>query len=360
MEDSGLFMQWAMDTLQHDHLAVAPVDDDCGEATFPSLQALREASQAAEMVQELIGEHAASGTWSSGDGDTTDVGNISGPALSRSSSSSASTNNQLAACWNFTTASLTAQQGRDGTPDTAAAATRGGLPLPELAVCATPPTRRAVMKQSVGSMYAQDHIIAERKRREKINQRFIELSTVIPGLKKMDKATILSDATRYVKELQEKLKALQDSSHDDRRIESWVLVKKPCIAVPDGDSSPSRTSPGTPPAAKKPLPDIEARFLEKSVMVKIHCEDGKGVAVRVLTELEALHLSFIHTNVMTFSAATLIITITAKVVEGFSVTADEIVGRLNSALLLRRRGNNSAEETGNQLQRQHTPGTRRI
>jgi len=33
--------------------------------------------------------------------------------------------------------------------------------------------------------YAQDHIIAERKRREKINQRFIELSTVIPGLKKV-------------------------------------------------------------------------------------------------------------------------------------------------------------------------------
>jgi hypothetical protein len=31
----------------------------------------------------------------------------------------------------------------------------------------------------------QDHIIAERRRREKINQRFIELSTVIPGLKKV-------------------------------------------------------------------------------------------------------------------------------------------------------------------------------
>jgi hypothetical protein len=30
-----------------------------------------------------------------------------------------------------------------------------------------------------------DHIVAERKRREKINKRLIELSTVIPGLKKV-------------------------------------------------------------------------------------------------------------------------------------------------------------------------------
>jgi hypothetical protein len=37
----------------------------------------------------------------------------------------------------------------------------------------------------VRSIYAQDHIIAERKRREKINHHFIELSTVIPDLKKV-------------------------------------------------------------------------------------------------------------------------------------------------------------------------------
>lgn len=32
---------------------------------------------------------------------------------------------------------------------------------------------------------AQDHIIAERKRREKLSQRFIALSSIIPGLKKV-------------------------------------------------------------------------------------------------------------------------------------------------------------------------------
>lgn len=38
--------------------------------------------------------------------------------------------------------------------------------------------------------YAQDHIIAERKRREKLSQRFIALSAVLPGLKKVHSCSI--------------------------------------------------------------------------------------------------------------------------------------------------------------------------
>ena len=81
----------------------------------------------------------------------------------------------------------------------------------------------------------------------------------------MDKATILSDAVRYVKEQQEKLKALQD--RDARIIDSVVLVKRPCISnVDDGRPSPppsavAQTSPT--PAIKTSLPEIDARILEQ-------------------------------------------------------------------------------------------------
>ena len=34
-------------------------------------------------------------------------------------------------------------------------------------------------------LHAQDHVLAERKRREKLSQRFIALSAVVPGLKKV-------------------------------------------------------------------------------------------------------------------------------------------------------------------------------
>ncbi|KAK3146501.1 hypothetical protein QOZ80_3BG0267270 [Eleusine coracana subsp. coracana] len=363
MEDSRLLIQWAMTTLHHEHQQAVTVDENCGKATFPSLQALREASQAAEMVQELIAKAHPTNSWSSGDGDTTDpssVGNNNLPCTAMdhdvwpASPNSAATRPRIlvpSRCgvggtnppvsWNFSAAA--AQPGRDGLPAETTVAMRG---LPDL-VYGSPPARGAGLKSS-GSMaapYAQDHIIAERKRREKINQRFIELSTVIPGLKKMDKATILSDATRYVKELQEKIKDLQAAG---RSIETVLVVKRPCLhaaAASDGDGSPLATSSGT-MAASKQLPKIEARFSENSVMVTIHCDNGKTVVVKVLAEIEELHLGIIHASVMPFSASTLIITITAKVEEGFTVTAENIVGRLNSVLPPVYSSCNSPEETG--------------
>ncbi|KAF8684436.1 hypothetical protein HU200_044330 [Digitaria exilis] len=321
-DDSSLFMQWAMDTLRHHE---RPMADDRSEATFPSLQALREASQTAEMVQELIAAAAPANSWSSGD--TTDGGSSGGgnsarggaamdhdawpptpnsaarPAPSKSRSSSV-TNPPVS--WNFGAAASALPSS-----DAMAAKRR----LPDIVCGGSPPARRAGGVKSSGSMaapYAQDHIIAERKRREKINQRFIELSTVIPGLKKMDKATILSDATKYVKELQEKLKDLEaGGGRNGRSIETVVLVKKPCLHADEDGGSPMSASSGT-PATRKELPEIEARFSEKSVMVRVNCEDGKGVAVKVLAEVEELRLSIIHANVMPFPAGTLIITITAK------------------------------------------------
>ncbi|CAL4918328.1 unnamed protein product [Urochloa decumbens] len=374
-EDSSLFMQWAMDTLQHERPMAGGVNDDCSEVIFPSLRALREASQAAEMVEELIAAAPAS-SWSSGD-DTTDgssggnnsAGGAAGGAMDhdawpltpnsarprRAPSRSSTGANPAPVSWNFSTAAAL-PEGSDGSTLAAAEAAAPERRLPDI-VCRSLPTRKAGVK-SAGSMaapYAQDHIIAERKRREKINQRFIELSTVIPGLKKMDKATILSDATKYVKELQEKLKDLEAGGSNGRSVETVVLVKRPCLQAaaavpPDGDGSPLSVSSDAPAARKLQLPEIEARFSEKSVMVRITCENGKGVAVKVLAEVEELHLSIIHANVMPFPAGTLIITITAKVEEGFTVTAEEIVGRLNSALQHLQHNsscNSTDEESGN-------------
>lgn len=79
-----------------------------------------------------------------------------------------------------------------------------------------------------------------------------------------------------------------------------MLVKKPCIVVPGDDAgSPSWDSLGASPATNQ-LPEIEARFLNKNVMVRIHCVDGKGVVMRVLAELEELPFSIVHANVMSF------------------------------------------------------------
>ncbi|CAI0405420.1 unnamed protein product [Linum tenue] len=151
--------------------------------------------------------------------------------------------------------------------------------------------------------HAQDHILAERKRREKLSQRFIALSSIVPGLKKMDKASVLGDAIKYVKHLQEKIKQLEEQTKK-RTVESVVLVKRYHLPADDDSNSSSNDDD---------LPEIEARASERDVMIRIHCEKQPGVLAKVLTEVESLHLSIVNSSVMPFGNSTLDITIVAQV-----------------------------------------------
>ncbi|OEL35222.1 Transcription factor bHLH25 [Dichanthelium oligosanthes] len=334
MEDSSQFMQWALSTLQHEQpppATPAPATDyDNGCDSVSSIPVLGYPASVDSLVP---GEpparegQPATNSWSSVDTDSGSGGGGSASvttwspsqhsamcATTAPSSCSSGTNQQVS--WDFNSASaqlIREAQQPNSAADAAARAERDGGGALQMVQHGSPPTRRASARISASSSsapYSQDHIIAERKRREKINQRFIELSTVIPGLKKMDKATILSDATSYVRELQEKLKAQQDGSSRGRGMESAVLVKKPLIAAPDDDDEGGAAP--SPAATRSALPEIEAMISDGNVMVRIHCQDSKGVLVRLLAEIEGLHLGITHTNVVQFSASILIINIMAK------------------------------------------------
>lgn len=64
--------------------------------------------------------------------------------------------------------------------------------------CAPKYEEEVMIKTRVGSKYSstpsysQEHVVAERKRREKLTQRFVALSAVIPGLKKVSINTLFS------------------------------------------------------------------------------------------------------------------------------------------------------------------------
>ncbi|WOL07850.1 transcription factor bHLH18-like [Canna indica] len=158
---------------------------------------------------------------------------------------------------------------------------------------------------------AQEHIIAERIRREKLNQKFIALSSIIPDLKKADKASVLGDAVRYVKELQAKLKSLEDQN-TERTVESVVLIKKSNLAGEDDDGSSSSSNGKHGQPSQKAFPEIEAKVSGKTVLVRIHCENRKGVLVKILSEIESLNLIITSTNVMPFLGHSINITVTAQ------------------------------------------------
>ncbi|XP_050262104.1 transcription factor bHLH25-like isoform X1 [Quercus robur] len=177
----------------------------------------------------------------------------------------------------------------------------------------------------------QDHIIAERKRREKLSQRFIALSAIVPGLKKMDKASVLGDAIKYLKQLQERVKTLEEQTKK-KNMESVVFVKKSQLFT-DGDNSTSDKNSSSDPL-DEPLPEIEARFCDKNVLIRIHCEKRKGLLEKSVTEIEKLHLTVINSSVMTFGSSALDITIIAQMDEEFCMTVKDLVRNLRSAFKL--------------------------
>ncbi|CAN1184366.1 Transcription factor bHLH25 [Linum perenne] len=95
-------------------------------------------------------------------------------------------------------------------------------------------------------------------------------------------------------------------------IESVVFIKKhqqlPSFDIHDHDYSNDEGN-----LELSTLPEIEARRLEKDVMIRIHCEKHNGVLAKVLSELESLHLIVVNCSVFSFGNSTIYITIIAQV-----------------------------------------------
>ncbi|KAF8377439.1 hypothetical protein HHK36_030816 [Tetracentron sinense] len=176
---------------------------------------------------------------------------------------------------------------------------------------------------------SRDHIIAERKRREKLSERFIALSAIIPGLKKMDKTSVLGEAIKYVKLLQEQVKTLEEKTVK-KTMESVVVVKKSRLLVDDESCTSDENMTG---CSDELLPEIEARVSDTHVLLRIHCEKRKGVLVKTLAEIERLRLTVVNSNVMPFASSALVLTIVAKMENEFCMTVKDLVKDLRSAFL---------------------------
>ncbi|CAL5031014.1 unnamed protein product [Urochloa decumbens] len=352
MDDSVLFMQWALSTLQEqeqnerppvpaagnngsdEDTAIAPLLDLLGHSVSPDCivpgrPPVIESRRRWAAISWSSGD--TNSGWCDGSGAPTPAMEGSPPSLNSVERAAVApltggvgcrTTQPMAMSWDWgfsQSASASPRLSNEAMPINYASAT-------------------AAASRSSAAPYTRDHTIAERKRREKMSQLLIELSTIIPGLTKCsggfpdddqtDKATILGDTVRYVKELQEKLRALEDGRSFSRPV---VLAKKPRVATPDEEDAVLPAYYYA-PAANDDNAEIDARISGDNVMVKIRCKDAKGVLVRLLSEVEGLHLSIVDTNVMPFLACTLVINIMAKVEDGFDSKPGDIVGRLKSAL----------------------------
>ncbi|CAI9761049.1 unnamed protein product [Fraxinus pennsylvanica] len=170
-----------------------------------------------------------------------------------------------------------------------------------------------------------DHIIAERKRRELLSRLFAALAAIVPGLKKMNKTSILGDAIKYLKHLQERVNALEEQVKK-QHLESVDLVKRSQLLVEDEGSYEKNSS------HEQPLPEIEARVCNNHIHLRIHIKKHKGFLSRLLSEVEMLELNIVSTNVTPFGSFALDITIIAEIDKESKLSLKEIVRTLGSAL----------------------------
>nr|XP_027192440.1 transcription factor bHLH18-like isoform X1 [Cicer arietinum]XP_027192441.1 transcription factor bHLH18-like isoform X1 [Cicer arietinum] len=185
--------------------------------------------------------------------------------------------------------------------------------------------------------HTPDHIIAERIRREKISQQFIALSALIPNLKKMDKASVLGDAIKYVKQLKDQVKVLEEQSKRKQSVESIVAVKKLSQLFVDEDVSDTSSyccNGNSDETLKRNLllPEVEARLSGKSVMIRILCEKDKVVMVNVYRAIEKFHLSVINASSFSFGSSVLAITIIAQMEDEFNISVQKLAKNLSIEL----------------------------
>ncbi|KAF2588632.1 hypothetical protein F2Q70_00041410 [Brassica cretica] len=188
----------------------------------------------------------------------------------------------------------------------------------------------------------KEHVLAERKRRQKLNERLIALSALLPGLKKADKASVLEDAIKHLKRLQERVKKLEEERVGTKKMDqSVILVKRSQVYVEDDSSSYSSTcSAASPPSSsldevsilKQTMPMIEARVSDRDLLIRIHCEKNKGCLVKILSSLEKFRLEVVNSFTLPFGSKTLVITILSKMDNKFSRPIEDVVKNIRLAL----------------------------
>ncbi|XP_059649974.1 transcription factor ABORTED MICROSPORES [Cornus florida] len=195
----------------------------------------------------------------------------------------------------------------------------------------------AKYRRRTGKEPKSKNLMAERKRRKKLNDRLYALRSLVPKISKLDRASILGDAIEFVKELQKQVKDLQheledqsddegtknngtNSNHSNGRLEivnqnGFHLGPKPeHEKAPNGFLIQTPAGSGVVDSSKQnqdlEIPNEKARQMEPQVevaqldgnefFVKVFCEHKPGGFVRLMEALNSLGLEVTNVNVTSF------------------------------------------------------------
>ncbi|KAG5095811.1 hypothetical protein JHK84_051399 [Glycine max] len=172
------------------------------------------------------------------------------------------------------------------------------------------------------------HILAERKRREELNKSIVALSATILGFKKTDKANVVREAVKYVKQLEERVNELENQKRKEG-VNSIILTKKTPLSINNIDQAITH---GCVDVEEEVL-EVKVTVLDKELLIGIYCEKQRQTMLKILSLLHDLHLSITPTSVLPFGTSTLKITIIAQMDDEYNMIIDDLVKALRQRIL---------------------------
>ncbi|MCE3216106.1 hypothetical protein HAX54_004925 [Datura stramonium] len=160
----------------------------------------------------------------------------------------------------------------------------------------------------------RNHIEAEKQRREKLNQRFYALRSVVPHVTRMDKATLLSDAVAYINELKAKVDELESKVQNNNK-----KLKMEANNAVDNQSSTT---------LEDPTVEVEVKMIVQDAMIRVQSKNVNYPSARLMRALQDLELHVHHASISSVKDL-MLQDIVVKVPQGFETEDGLRVALLN-------------------------------